>query len=298
MKAKDLSKNLLKNESIFKDSTLEQQEFKQFLNDFLQDYPHIERYKLYEPLLTTIIQVLKSNYHGEPEEEDEINNYKFYLILQQNFLNLLQEYGDNYKKFIKEKFLAKFEDFQQQLEAEDLKDLKLFNDTIEKIKSCENYECVHTNNNMLLMTIKADHDTIRKYKKLELRKCLIYFLIAVDNVSKEILRNKLFQHVSFELKHNMTQDINDFVEKFESNNDIELFAKEFDSNEIHFLKKYFRMKTISSHDRKLLGIITMKVLIAKDDDELLSKYDLAKNYIMEVMVYTINYLDYSLKDKF
>lgn len=295
IKAKVVSEKLLRNETLFKESTLEQQEFKQFLKDFLRDYHHIERYKLYEPLFTTFINVLITNYHMNAEEEDEIKASKFQQMIELYFSQLLQEYKNSSKIFIKEKFLPKFEELKKLLNSKELREVSR---TIDKMTECQNYGCFPTNINPILMQINVNYDIIAKYEKLQLKKGLIYFLMQLDNASKNILKNDLLKELSSEIKQNLTRDINDFISKFESNKDITSMAISFESKQLYFLKKYYKNMNFSLNDRKLLNQILEKVFNANDDqDNKASRYDLCKNYIIEGLVFNMNLFDHYLTDR-
>lgn len=288
---------MLKNENLFNDSVKEQQEFQQFLKDFLKDYEHIERYGIYEPLMATFLEVLKFEKENKTKSDD-----KFQQIVKENFSVLLQEYENNYKKLLKEKFQNNFENLMKQLSPEDLKQMPLFTKTIEKIKSCDSYHCYPTNNHLLLLTINVNYDLIDNYKKTEMKKCLMYFLMQIDYVSKEILKNENLSQLSFEIKQNFIQNINDFIKNFENSKNIEMFMQTNDAEKLYFLqifykkcKYYNRNKKFSSNDCTILKEILTKFYF--DNDNVQTKYNLAKDDVIKSLVNRIISFQYYLNDK-
>lgn len=299
-KVKNLSDQLIRNEHLFNNSLREQQEFKQFLKDFLRDYQNIERFQFYEPLLATFLQVLKTDDNTEAENNNDKDHDKFQLIVKQYFADLLQEYEDNYKKFLKEEFPTKIDNLIKQLSVEDLKEMPLFNKTIDKIKSCQSYHCFPTNNHLLLLTLNVNYDVKDKYKKIEMKKCLMYFLMQIYYDSQEILNNDDLKELSSEVRQNFTQDIKIFLRNFESSNDIEVFVKTYDAEMLYFLKKYYNKrnyyytdKKFSLKDYELLNKI-LEIFFFKDEQ---TKYDLAKNIMLKDMVNRVISFAYYLNDK-
>lgn len=142
--AKNVSEILLQTEDLKKTQIPEQKELKKSLQAFLTDYPHAKRFGTYQPLLMTFINLMNPEYNNQTEGNQEIN-IKFQQLLKENFAIVLKDYEENYKKFIKNKFLIKLEDFKRQISSEELKDMPDLNEMVEKLKNCTSYQCLLIN---------------------------------------------------------------------------------------------------------------------------------------------------------
>lgn len=295
--AKNSSEILLKNKEIKEASTPLLKEFRNSLNDFLRDYPAIKRYEIYELILATFIKMAGDHDeldivkpHDRDMEISEIEvelqrekEQEFRKIFQKYFTETFREYENNYQKLIK-KVLPKLQVFKENLQEENIFKYYKLTEILNNLEKCQNYACFPINHYDFLKILTKNSNSYVKYKKSNIENLLTLILIAIDNVSKDILRQEeKIAQLSFDCKDKFTNDIKNFVTNFENNNKIKIFLQTFDLIDIYFLKKYYNTLECSENDRNILNDILEKYL--NDDSKFDSEYELAKSTVIFKMTF-------------
>lgn len=273
--AKNVSEILLQTEDLKKTQIPEQKELKKSLQAFLTDYPHAKRFGTYQPLLMTFINLMNPEYNNQTEGNQEIN-IKFQQLLKENFAIVLKDYEENYKKFIKNKFLIKLEDFKRQLSSEELKDMPDLNEMVEKLKNCTSYQCLPTNLDSLLMALKCtSKDSLYKYFEADLKRGLTFALIRQNNVLKTFMKdNTKISQLEGDCRKNLTNFTNEFITLFENSREI-VKILELNKEKINFEEKLKNDLEFCSKDRKFL----QDYFINYEANEF--RYELERNEVVE-----------------
>lgn len=290
-KAKSLSENLLKNQTINDSRSPELKEFKYFLKAFLKDYRHIKRYGDYEALTVTFLNLS----HFTHNYRDANSDMEFQEIFNKYFANILNEYYDKYAIFLKGPFSQKLKHLKQQLNREDLKEISIFLENMDRIYYCNDMPCYPLRYSLFIIPIQANYNTLINYRKILTKKGLIYYFMAIEKISKDIVEIKNFESLSLDYKENLLLDIKEFTTELENNYDIENLVKTFDEVKIKFLKKYINGKVGNLKDQEILNEILKKYLKNEREESL---YDLIRMSVIDDLIVEINYLDLHLTERF
>lgn len=274
--AKNVSEILLQTVDLKERQTPEQIELRKSLQAFLTDYPHAKRFGTYQPILMTFINLMNPEYNNNQTEGNHEINIKFQQLLKQNFAIVLKDYEENYKKFIKNKFLIKLEDFKRQLSSEELKDMPDLNEMVEKLKNCTSYQCLPTNLDSLLMALKCtSKDLLYKYFEADLRRGLTFALIRQNNVLKTFMKDDTkISQLEGDCRKNLTNFINESITLFENSKEI-VKILELNKEKINFEEKLKNDLEFCSKDRKFL----QDYFINYEANE--SRYELERNEVVE-----------------
>lgn len=276
------SEILLKTKEMQETLTQELKDLKIFLQEFLRDYPHIKRYRNFQPLLILITNTANTNYTNDNENYAEMG-LKFKETFRYYFKDILKDYAKNYETFVQKKVLPKIENSHKQLQPENKNHLPKFLQMIENFKTCKEFECFPTYMDELILRLNFTKELIMKYTINDYKHFLNIVYIKAYNRSKVLLKDDKLKQLSEEVKHNLTQDLNDFIQTFENNTDTEEFvlkAKE----KLNLHKKYYRNTNFLPNDQELLNEFFKKPKINWND---ISKYDLALNDVMESLSITM-----------
>ncbi|KAM7353616.1 uncharacterized protein ACRADG_005607 [Cochliomyia hominivorax] len=233
-KAKNISENLLKEEIIGEANTKpELTEFYAFLKDFLQDYQHLRRFHLYEPVIV-IFQYLVANEHLDYFREGHI--YKgedFKQLMQLNFKNIIQEYEQEFRLFIKQKLLIKFANVAFMLKSEKSKhnsDLKLY---MNNLRDSQDYEILKHNFNSLKELLPQDiliEISLKDFEKIN-----ILYSLRVNNFYRLLLKEERISKLNLNVQLEIKQILEYYIKTFSTYEDIFKFL----NTEPMFTLKYF-----------------------------------------------------------
>lgn len=255
---KNLCEQFLKYNMVIKDSsaTNESSDFKLFLEQYLRDYPHLKRYRNFEPLLSLILNTANLDYHNEFEKDHE-TDMKFKKIFKQYFTAILQDYEENYKKFIKEKLLPIIEDPYGNLIPENKRQSPEYKKLIENLKTCQEFSCFPKSPDFLMPVLNMTKDLVMKNTIKDYTRFLNIILIGTYNRSHLILKDELIFQLSQEIRKNLTLDIQEFMEIFEYNSNTIEFLSKVKEN-LNLPKKYYKNTNFSANDQKILNEIFEK----------------------------------------
>ncbi|KAM7354502.1 uncharacterized protein ACRADG_006152 [Cochliomyia hominivorax] len=191
---------------------------------------------MYQTLLELLIYLVKTPDNISVKEDiNAIQNFQ--LKVKNYFAGPLKEYEENYGKFIKEKFLPKIEDFQKQLNAEDLENLPNFKESMNKLKSCQTYECFPTTLEPLYKDFNVSNEQLDSYRNSEME--TLFFLTSLNgyNTGKEMLKDQNFSQLSIETKERFSNEINNVTTQFENLQNITEFWNLID-DKLNYASKY------------------------------------------------------------
>lgn len=275
-KVKNLSEHLLNDNNIAETTTQELEEFKLFLVEYLRDYQHFKRFNEYQILFEIFIYLAKT-------ENNEETDVKFKAILSKYFHDILSEYEFDFKKFVRQKLLTKFEDLLQKIPTNETH----LKNAIEDYKLCESFACFPTHHDKF---IDGYHGTtiyiLVKYYEIDFKKYITLVTIRAYNRAKTVLDSTDYSLLTSNTKEMLLRDINEFCEKFENSNDIEEFAL-YAIKHLKYPKKYLSLEDFPLSDREILKEITNKLKIDKAN----SKFEEGNKYVMQrtgFKIYTIN----------
>ncbi|KAM7352168.1 uncharacterized protein ACRADG_004807 [Cochliomyia hominivorax] len=254
-KFKNKSENLLTTKEIQEASTNELKEFKSFLNIYLQDYPHYKRFKLQNILLMTLFKL--QDIKGNVVEKDPEMVIKFKELFNSYYGTLLREYVENYAKLIRGKFLKKVEDIKKRLNSEELRELNNF---IDIIKSCQNYECLSTYLEAIVIKLELTNKVEIKYFVRNYKQYATLVVMHYNTVGQKIFKNKKLYKLSLETRNNLISDINDFKAKFENTDDIETFVNSI-TIKPSFPLKYLNNSNIPLKDHEIFHDVMEECLV-------------------------------------
>ncbi|KAM7353456.1 uncharacterized protein ACRADG_005509 [Cochliomyia hominivorax] len=267
-KAKNLSEKLLKDKEIKESSSVQLKEYKIFLEHLLQDYPHIKRFNLYQPLLAVIINTISTETINKFDRDYE-DHIKFKEIFKQKFTEILQEYEQNYKKFILDKFVPKTEELKQKLKEEDLQNMPKFQEMVEKLKNCQDFNCFPLYLDPMFSAMNISQEIYIKYSKKDLKKAIGLIAIRINDYGLSLLNSEKFLQLSKETQKHLIEDVNDFNSKFINNNDIDKFIQSLEGKP-YFPHKYENNDNLPLDDREILNELLSKLKTASNND----KYEL------------------------
>ncbi|KAM7352865.1 uncharacterized protein ACRADG_005221 [Cochliomyia hominivorax] len=274
----NLSELLLKDLEINEASSDQLKDLKQYLEHLLEDYPHFKRYKLYQPLLAKLMDTINietiNRFHPDYE-----NYVQFKKIFKENLKEILQEFEQNYKKFIQEKFLPKSVALTQQLNEEELQKMPKFQEMVEKLKNCQDYLCFPLYIDPVLKPMNVSQELLVKYSEIDFKKSIALIAIRINNYGPSLLNSKKFQQLSKETQRKLIEDVNDFNSKFQNNSDIDKFIQLFDGK-MYYIQKYERNENLPLEDRE----IWKEILIELKPGPIKDKYDMGTVQVVNNLI--------------
>lgn len=273
-----LSEKLLNDLNAYNETTVveELKELKNSMEHFLRDYPHIKRFKLYQPLLTLYLNVIRKSSAISLNVNSDFQQ-KFGDIVMKYYGDITKNFEENYMKNIKGPFLKKLEDFYKKNEVKNMSDLR---DYISDLKSCQKALCLPIKMDSLLKALEPPQDLFQKYGKLLLNKYIAFIYIRIYYIGKDILKTDKLSELDVQTKENLIKDINEFLKEFVQENDIEKMLAAT-SNKEYFITKYYNNTNLKDH--KLLQEIfeNSKLSISNSEYEneiLRSMFDLKEMF--------------------
>lgn len=211
-KSKIFSLKLLQDDFIQRYSTPLLTEFRSNLTDLIKNYPHYERFGLYEFLLNAFVDTTFQYYYQEPSEDSDVQ----YIIdfLHSDYDVICDEYEIRFENFITYKFLPLIEAKRSEIAHDKVKPIMHF---VRKLKKCLNYECFYVNANSLIEIIKSPNDKLRELSK----RFAILAAIMTNNIFSSVLKDEDLKELSADSKENIEKVLGEFIKEFELSNDIE-----------------------------------------------------------------------------
>ncbi|XP_037826689.1 uncharacterized protein LOC119614643 [Lucilia sericata] len=176
----------------------------------------------------------------------------FNLLKKLQYDELRDEYEVKFQEVIKQKCLPKLEELKAQLLTSNLnKNTQLLN-WYDDIKRCHDYECYDEQLDDLYNILNTPHDDLLDYILGNLDKKYINYIIKANNIAKWILKDRKLAHLSPRVRQQLTNNIKNFIKKYESGHDIDQIHNiilDFYSN---ILLKFYYNKDLPTKDRQLL----------------------------------------------
>lgn len=234
--------------------------------------------------MATFIQVLNKDYYGD------ITYKKFQQIIKLYFGEIIKEYEQDYRNFIKQQFLPKLQNLKENFSAFELERLARNKRIMEYIINCSDFKCYPKYHYLLTIALHVNYDLNTKYKKKVIKNSLIYLIMDIYETSKLILKDKMYSELCLDCRYNIGNKINYFLHQYETNNDIEQFVKSFNLEQFMLLKDDANNNEFSKKDRQLLRDI-FENYVYDNVYKKKSKYVMAKYDMIEELVECFEYLN-------
>lgn len=213
-KAKAISENLQQTKVIYKVPSDVVKVFEKFVQDFLQDYHHMKRFELYQPVISIFENVTYSDYYRREGGESLDLDDKFKKLMLQYYGSLLEDYKENFKNFILEKFLIKMENLELPVTKVNLLEYQKI------IKKCDDLKCLLRNFNEILENLPTNREQKIKEFIADFKKVNILVSIRDINTFKTFLKDPKLSELNSNVKEDFTKLIRNFIFHFETSNDI------------------------------------------------------------------------------
>lgn len=234
--------------------------------------------------MATFIQVLNKDYYGD------ITYKKFQQIIKLYFGEIIKEYEQDYRNFIKLQFLPKLQNLKQNFSAFELERLARNKRIMDYIINCPDFKCFPKYHYLLTIALHVNYDLNTKYKKKVIKNSLIYLIMDIYETTKLILKDKMYSELCLDCRYNIGNKLNYFLHQYETNNDIEQFVKSFNLEQFMLLKDDVNNNEFSKKDRQLLRDI-FENYVYDNVYKKKSKYVMAKYDMIEELVESFEYLN-------
>ncbi|XP_065358014.1 uncharacterized protein LOC135952138 [Calliphora vicina] len=213
-KAKIFTRKILQDDRVQKAATPKMREFKQNLIDFLHDYPSYKRYGLINELV-----LLFEEKFDEPSNDND-SQYIWDLLYRQGFDELDIDYESKYDKFVKQKFLPKFEDLKSHWNQDELKQHDNLIQWYNELKECQDYGCQSRHFNTLVREDNTPYEQLFEYIREQLHYIDIFYGNNAHDISNKILKDINLSQLSPDIRQHLIINIREFIMQFESNQDL------------------------------------------------------------------------------
>ncbi|XP_065357510.1 uncharacterized protein LOC135951735 [Calliphora vicina] len=290
-KSKVLSEKLLQDKLVKQASTAILKQFKQNISDFLHVYPSYQRYHLTNQLVLLFEEKIP-----DPSSNKDIE-YIWKLLEKHGYYEMDKDYESKYMKFVKHKFLPKFEEFKKQLNQQELKQHQDLINSYNELKRCQNYKC----QSKYLYKIIGDFtpkDNLFEYIVEMVDNIHIDYGNAALEMAKAVLKDKRLSQLPHNLRINLTNNIKQFIKIYKKHEDINDLYNIINALDINILAKYYHnislplkqqqlivqifddhgcAKFVSEYDRKLKDFVQQGLVVRfKQFKAALTRKELAK----------------------
>lgn len=253
-KAQKLSEQILKDNRIQKGESRLLKEFKQNLTSFLHNYEFFERYGLYNKMLAIFSEMTIGFYYTEGKTKENLQDSQYILkvLKSKGYDTICDEYEQKFQEFIKEKFLAKFAEFQKQLSPQDLKQHQNLLEWFKELKQCQDYRCYYRYFNLLINVIHTPKEQLLELINENLERITLFYILGLKEVAQQLQKDHNISKLSTALKTALIKDLNDFLEKFASNVKFERTHDLILMFHNNLAVKYYYNNSLASQDHEIL----------------------------------------------
>ncbi|KAM7351040.1 uncharacterized protein ACRADG_004021 [Cochliomyia hominivorax] len=198
---------------IMEDSETKMNDFKFFINDILQDHPH---FKLLE-----LDKTSKSIFENITNEKYD---FKFEELIKLYFEDILNEYERNFKQLIKNEFLPKFLELQNDLKLQELQLNPESLSYLVNLTKYEDFKNLHKHFNLIIKNLSKPDPIHTQEIVAVLQQINILENIRNINIIQSLIKDDLISNLSSHVRHNLTQNLRKYIENFKSHNDILKFV--------------------------------------------------------------------------
>ncbi|KAM7353466.1 uncharacterized protein ACRADG_005518 [Cochliomyia hominivorax] len=254
-KFKNVSEKLLADKNVKEASTPELKELQTSLQIFLSDYPLFKKYKMEQPLLYILLDLvnLEENLTADGNLDSK---QKFQLTMKKYFALPLQEYKQNHEKFVREKLIPKIEDYKKHSNSGDFQKLVDIKQKFDSLNSCQNYECLPSRQHLLIKN--GSKEILEIFIHLIVDRMSFLLNVYDYNECKQLLKDGKFSQINLEVRNQITNDINKFITQFENHSNISEFIYLSHRN-LNYLfkdkKEYIEKLKVSPEDSEILNEI-------------------------------------------
>ncbi|KAI8121022.1 hypothetical protein FF38_12669 [Lucilia cuprina] len=275
-KAKAISEKILLDSIIQKAKTPLIKEFKNNLTKYLNNYDLYKHFDLNNELLIQFITTTMQYYQQEPTTNKDFQ-YIIKLLRKLRYDELCNEYEMKFQKFIKEKFLQKFEELKQELLNDQSKQSRALLSWYNDLQECRNYKCYYNLFQKFTSVIMSPVNHFLTYIRNKLENFFIIYSNHAYSISKAILTDPAVGQLSPAFREQFVKDINEFLSSCENNHDIRKLYNLLQLFRINILEKYFHNKDI-----KMMYQIVLKNLFNNHNlSEFLSDYEWKFNMFID-----------------
>lgn len=219
-KAKSLAEQVLKDNRIHKAETPVIKEFKQNLTNFLHNYEFFEHYHLYNEMLKIFSEMTIGFYYPNKDNQENLNDYQYILQLlrTKGYDNISDDYEQKFQKFVKEKFLNKFEEFQKHFTQKDLNQHKNLLQWFKELKKCQNYPCYFKYFNLLINVINTPKEELLELINENLERITLFYILGLKDIAEHMKKDQIYlAQLSKDLKTEFIHNLNEFLQQLSIN---------------------------------------------------------------------------------
>ncbi|XP_065358481.1 uncharacterized protein LOC135952462 [Calliphora vicina] len=246
-KAKILCEKVLQDKLVKQAKTSTIKEFKQNITDFLHDYPSYMRYEYINELALLFDAKLP---HFNNNKKDL--QYIWELLKKHGYDKLDADYQSKFMKFVKQKFLPKFEQLKKQLNKQEFKQQKHLIKWYNELKKCQDYACNSKYFSQLAIGKPTPKETLLQYIRDQLNYINIFYGNTAHKIVKGVLNNKKLSQLSLPLRTNLINSIKNFLMQYKKHQHIDQLHDSVHSFYDKILLKYYYNTKIALKDLNLL----------------------------------------------
>ncbi|XP_037826686.1 uncharacterized protein LOC119614640 [Lucilia sericata] len=230
-KLKTVARKLLTDNELQNSKSQPMKEFQNNITDYLYNYDSYMRYDLYNVLIL--------------QWENIIQKFKFNIVMKllnkYGYKQLRDDYERQYDKFIKQKFLPKFEEHKKAL-------INWGNN----LKMCPDYRCQWKYIDMFMFENKTPRNELLLYYTDNLDNLYMFVGTSEYEIAQRLLKSSKLALLSPALKRNLTKDLQNFINKYEKHDSLTELINLIDDFDDNIEDKYYFNSTIPLKDQQLV----------------------------------------------
>lgn len=247
--AKKLSEQILKDTILQQAISTDLRDFREGINDYLNDYAFYKQYSLYNKLVANFADITVDSYFSNGRRDAE---YIAKLLKKHGYNSLNYKYENEFKQFMLKIVLPKYEKFVRTLPSKEFKLHEKMLEWTKELKECQEFSCYDDLYDSLTDILYTPKETFLRTIKIYLDEIYIENAMDAYEMVTAVLKHPKLIELEADLQKNLTGDIQHFIKEYKTNNNIDHLRDLLNIFNKNIIAKYYNNTKISKNDHILL----------------------------------------------